>query len=75
MDSPVLGPDSLAWSYSEPTVKFQWLPTTSSCTGLSDAIHQTVRCAIENNSFPSTSIIELGPIYTSPIRPFEGVGA
>jgi hypothetical protein len=37
--------------------------------------HRTVRCAAENNSFSPTAILELGPIYTSPNRPFEGVGA
>jgi hypothetical protein len=37
--------------------------------------HRTVRCAAENCSFSPTAILELGPIYTSPNRPFEGVGA
>jgi hypothetical protein len=37
--------------------------------------HRTVRCAAENSSFSPTAILELGPIYTSPNRPFEGVGA
>jgi hypothetical protein len=37
--------------------------------------HRTVRCAAENYSFSPTAILELGPIYTSPNRPFEGVGA
>jgi hypothetical protein len=37
--------------------------------------HRTVRCAAENSSFSPTAIFELGPIYTSPNRPFEGVGA
>jgi hypothetical protein len=37
--------------------------------------HRTIRCAAENNSFSPTAILELGPIYTSPNWPFEGVGA
>jgi hypothetical protein len=37
--------------------------------------HRTVRCAAENCSFSPTTILELGPIYTSPNRSFEGVGA
>jgi hypothetical protein len=37
--------------------------------------HRTVRCAAENCSFSPTPILELGPIYTSPNRSFEGVGA
>jgi hypothetical protein len=37
--------------------------------------HRTVRCAAENCSFSPTAILELGPIYTSPNQPFEGVGA
>ena len=37
--------------------------------------HRTVRCAAENCSFSPTAILELGLIYTSPNRPFEGVGA
>jgi hypothetical protein len=37
--------------------------------------HRTVRCAAENCNFSPTAILELGPIYTSPNRPFEGVGA
>jgi hypothetical protein len=37
--------------------------------------HRTVRCATENCSFSPTTILELGPIYTSPNQPFEGVGA
>jgi hypothetical protein len=37
--------------------------------------HRTVRCAAENSSFSPSAILELGPIYTSPNRPFVGVGA
>jgi hypothetical protein len=37
--------------------------------------HRTVRCAAENCSFSPTARMELGPIYTPPNRPFEGVGA
>jgi hypothetical protein len=37
--------------------------------------HWTVRCVAENCSFSLTAILELGPIYTSPNRSFEGVGA
>jgi hypothetical protein len=37
--------------------------------------HRTVRCAAESNSFFPTAIFELGPIYTSPNWPFQGVGA
>jgi hypothetical protein len=37
--------------------------------------NQTVRCAVESSKFSPMAIIELGPIYTPPNRPFEGVGA
>jgi hypothetical protein len=36
--------------------------------------HRTIRCAAENNSFSPMAILELGSIYTSPNRPFKGVG-
>jgi hypothetical protein len=36
--------------------------------------HQTVRCAVESINFSPTIIFELGPIYTPPNRPFEGMG-
>jgi hypothetical protein len=38
-------------------------------------LHRTVRCAAKSCSFPPTVRFELGPIYTSPNRPFQGVGA
>jgi hypothetical protein len=43
--------------------------------GLSDAYQRTVRCTVESNNFSPTTIFELGPIYTSPNRPSEGVRA
>jgi hypothetical protein len=38
-------------------------------------LHRTVRCVVESCKFPPTTIIELGPINTSPNRPFEGMEA
>jgi hypothetical protein len=39
------------------------------------AHHQTVQCTAESCNFPQTAIFVLGPIYTPPNQPFEGVGA
>jgi hypothetical protein len=47
----------------------------ASCTGRSGAKQRMIRCDTERSIFSTTNIIELGPIYTSPNRPFERVGA
>jgi hypothetical protein len=55
--------------------KLQWLPLTASTRGMSGAPPDNpVRHRKLQNCFPTT-IFELGPIYTSPNRPFGGVGA
>jgi hypothetical protein len=55
--------------------KLQWLPLTASTCGMSDAPQDNpVHRRKLHNCFP-TAIFELGPIYTSCYRPFEGVGA
>jgi hypothetical protein len=50
----------------------QW---SSAMVNRNDYVHRTVRCVAESSNFSPTTIFELGPIYTSPNRPFEGVGA
>jgi hypothetical protein len=60
--------------------KLQRLPLTASTCGMFGApsdspVHLSgVRRRKLQNRFPTT-ILELGPIYTSPNRPFRGVGA
>jgi hypothetical protein len=55
--------------------KLQRLPLMASTRGMSGAPpDMPVRRRKLQNCF-STAIFELGPIYTSPNRPFRGVGA